>query len=109
MTLRAVTDGDWDEVVLRSPVPVLVDFWAPWCVPCKGVTALVEQAAEEHRGRLTAVAVNVDDQPRIAGRYAILGVPTLILFAGGEPVERLDGKIRAKRLAAALAPHVDQE
>ncbi len=109
MSLRAVTDGDWDEVVLSSPVPVLADFWAPWCVPCAGVTALVEQVAAEHRGRLTAVSVNVDDQPRLAGRYAILGVPTLILFAGGQPVERLDGNIRAKRLAKALAPHVDQE
>lgn len=109
MTLHAVTDGDWDEIVAASALPVLVDFWAPWCVPCTGVTALVEQVAADHRGRLTAVAVNVDDQPRIAGRYAILGLPTLILFVGGQPVERLDGNIRAKRLATALAPHLDRE
>lgn len=109
MTLRAVGDGDWDEAVLSSPRPVLVDFWAPWCVPCAGVTKLVEQAARDHGDRVTAVAVNVDQEPRIAGRYEILGVPTLILFANGQPVERLDGRIRATRLAEALARHIDRE
>ena len=109
MSPAAVTDGDWEASVLRAPGPVLVDFWAPWCVPCRAVSALAADLAERHAGRLTVLTVNTDDEPRLAGRYDILSVPTLILFSGGAPVERLGGNIRAKRLDAALAPNLDQE
>ena len=109
MSPIAVTDGDWEASVLQAPGPVLVDFWAPWCVPCRAVSALAAATAERHAGHLTVLTVNIDDEPRLAGRYDILAVPTLVLFSGGAPVERLGGNIRAKRLNAALAPYLDQE
>lgn len=109
MKPAAVTAGEWDAAVLQAPGPVLVDFWAPWCVPCRAVSALAADAAERHAGRLTVLTVNVDEEPRLAASYDILSIPTLILFSGGAPVERLGGKIRAKRLDAALAPHLDRE
>lgn len=109
MSPAAVTDGAWEAAVLHAPGPVLVDFWAPWCVPCRAVSGLAADLAEKHAGRLTVLTVNIDDEPRLAGRYDILSVPTLVLFSGGAPVERLGGNIRAKRLNAALAPYLDQE
>ena len=109
MTTVAVTDGDWDEVVLGSNVPVLADFWAPWCAPCSAVTAMAAELAETHAGRLLVVTLDIDAEPRTAARYEILSVPTLIIFRDGGPVERIGGRIRRARLEAALAPHLDQE
>jgi thioredoxin len=105
----AVTDGDWDEVVLGAAGPVLADFWAPWCVPCVAVSAMAADLAERHAGRLLVVTLDIDAHPRIAARYDILSVPTLIIFRDGRPVERIGGRIRAARLDAALASHLDQE
>jgi thioredoxin 1 len=105
----AVTDGDWDAVVLEAAVPVLADFWAPWCAPCTAVTAMAAELGERHAGRLLVVTLDIDAQPRTAARYEILSVPTLIIFRDGGPVERIGGRIRPARLEAALAPHLDQE
>jgi thioredoxin 1 len=109
VTTVAVTDGDWDEVVLGSDVPVLADFWAPWCAPCAAVTAMAAELAETHAGRLLVVTLDIDAEPRTTARYEILSVPTLIIFRDGGPVERIGGRIRRARLEAALAPHLDQE
>lgn len=101
--------GDWERRVAASPLPVLVDFHAPWCAPCRPVTALCADLAREHAGRLEVVAVDVDAEPALAARWEILSLPTVIVFRSGDPVARLDGRIRRGRLDAALAPFLHRE
>ncbi len=103
----AVTDADWDARVLGGDTPVLVDFWAPWCAPCRKVEPIVRDLAARYEGRLRVARLNVDDEPRAAGRYEVLSLPTLILFRGGEPVERIAGAVKAARLERAVAAHLD--
>jgi thioredoxin 1 len=105
----AVTDADWDARVLGGDVPVLVDFWAPWCAPCRKVEALICDLAARYAGRLTVARLNVDDEPRSAGRYEVLSLPTLILFRDGEPVERIAGAVSGARLERAVTAHLGQE
>jgi thioredoxin 1 len=104
--LVAVTGAEWDARVLGAREPVLVDFWAPWCVPCIRLEPALEDLAERHRGRLTVATLNVDEEPACAGRYDVLSLPTLVLFAGGQPVARLTGAVKPKKIAAALAAHL---
>jgi thioredoxin 1 len=104
--LIAVTDDDWDDRVLEGERPVLVDFWAPWCVPCTRMEPAIRELAERHAGRLTVATLNVDDHPRSAGRYDVLSLPTLVLFKGGRPVERIAGAASPARLEAAVEPHL---
>jgi thioredoxin 1 len=104
--LVPVTGADWDARVLGADEVVLVDFWAPWCVPCKKLEPSLEDLAERHRGRLTVATLNVDEEPACAGRYDVLSLPTLMLFSGGEPVARLTGAVKPKKIEAALAAHL---
>jgi thioredoxin len=97
----------FDEIVRGAEVPVLVDFWAPWCAPCRRVEPIVRDLAARYAGRLTVARLNVDDQPRAAGRYDVLSLPTLILFRGGEPVERMAGAVTTARVERAVAAHLD--
>ncbi len=87
----AVTTAEFDREVLESEVPVLVDFWAVWCGPCRMIAPTVDAVAEEFAGRAKVLKLNVDDSPDIAGRYGVQSIPTLILFKGGQPVDRLVG------------------
>jgi thioredoxin 1 len=103
----AVTDADWEATVLAGQVPVLVDFWAPWCVPCRKVEPIVAELAARYDGRLTVARLNVEEAPRSAGRYDVLSLPTLILFRDGEPVERIAGAVKAARLERAVTAHLD--
>ena len=90
-TVRDVTDASFEADVLRSARPVVVDFWAPWCGPCRAVGAIFEQLAAEHRARVAFTKLNVDENPAVAGRYEILSLPTAILFDGGQPRDTVLG------------------
>src|SRR5689334_24916756 len=85
------TDTAFDQDVLNSEVPVLVDFWAPWCGPCRAMSPAVDAVAEKFSTEATVVKVNVDENPSVSARYNVRGIPTLILFEGGKESKRLVG------------------
>lgn len=87
----AVTDEEFEKKVLQSDTPVVVDFWAPWCGPCRAIAPILDKLAGEYDGRLTIAKVNTDEQIRWASQFGIQGIPTLIVFKNGEEVERLVG------------------
>ena len=88
---ETVGDSNFDEVVIKAKTPVLVDFWAPWCGPCRMVAPVVEELAEEYEGRVSFGKVNVDEAPKIASQFGIMSIPTLILFKDGKPVSNIIG------------------
>jgi len=89
--VSSITTADFETEVLQSPTPVMVDFWAPWCAPCRAMAPVVESVADQFAGRLKAVKVNVDEEPDIASKHGILSIPTLVLFHKGQEVERIVG------------------
>lgn len=86
-----VNDGDFDQVVLQAKIPVLVEFWAAWCAPCRMVAPVVEELAEEYEGRVSVVKLEVDQNPKMASKYGIMSIPSLIIFKEGSPVSNLVG------------------
>jgi thioredoxin 1 len=90
-TVRQLTDATFDEEVKSSEMPVLVDFWAEWCGPCKMIAPILEEIADEQAGRLTLSKLDVDHNMETARRFEVMSIPTLILFKDGEPVHRLVG------------------
>ena len=101
-----LTDATFDQVVRGSDTPVLVDFWAPWCGPCRAVAPAVERLAQEFAGRALVAKLNVDENPRSAQRFGITGIPALYIFKRGQVAERLVGAQPAAALRQALARHV---
>ena len=95
------TDADFEETVVGSDVPVLVDFWAPWCGPCRAVGPILEDLAEQYAGKIKVVKVNVDENQRVAGSLGIRSIPTVVLYHEGQVVETLVG-LRPKEQFVAL-------
>ena len=96
------TDSEFDTDVLNSSEPVLVDFWAPWCGPCRAIAPLIEELAGQYEGRVKIGKVNVDENPETAQRYDVMNIPTLILFKDGEIAERFMGLVPKSKLEAAI-------
>jgi thioredoxin 1 len=101
------TDSSFEQEVLKSDLPVLVDFWAPWCAPCLMIVPVIEEIAEAYQGRLKVVKVNVDENPRLSASYQILSIPTMILFKDGQPVDSIIGALPKKRLVEFLSKHLN--
>jgi thioredoxin 1 len=100
--LLAVTEETFDQEVLKAGLPVLVDFWAEWCGPCRMVAPIVEELATEYAGRVKVTKVDVDDNQRLAMRYSIMSIPTLGVFKGGELVDRIVGYMPKQELKRRL-------
>lgn len=106
MTVDAVDAATFESAVLASPLPVIVDFWAPWCKPCDAIEPHLRELAREWDGRVRLVRVNVDDETGLSARYGVLALPTVILFSGGEPRATVHGAQPRTRYEREFGPHL---
>ena len=100
------SDAAFENDVLKSELPVLVDFWATWCGPCQMIAPLIDELALTYKGRLRVVKVNVDENREVPARYGIMGIPTLLLFKGGEMMESIVGVVPRNRLVDAVSKYL---
>lgn len=101
-----VTDKSFDLEVLKSDTPVLVDFWATWCAPCRAIAPIVEEMAETYSGKVKVAKMNVDENPSTPGKYGVRGIPTLILFKKGEIVDQVVGAVPKSQVQGLIAKAV---
>ncbi len=101
-----ISDAEFDEKVLKSATPVLVDFWAEWCGPCKMIAPILEEIGAEYQGRITVAKVNIDNNPGTPQRYGVRGIPTLILFKDGEVLATKVGALAKSQLAAFIDANI---
>jgi thioredoxin 1 len=100
--LYHVTDGDFDQQVLQSDIPALVDFWAAWCGPCRTVGPIVEELADEYKGKVKVAKLDVDNNKQVASKYGVRGIPTLMLFKDGQVVDQIVGAVPKSRIKELL-------
>jgi thioredoxin 1 len=101
-----VTDDSFEQDVIRSGVPTVVDFWAVWCAPCKRIAPVLEEMAAEYEGQLKVAKLNVDENHATAGKYGVMSIPTLLVFKDGQPVERIVGYMPKDHLMGKIQPHL---
>jgi len=100
--ITEVSDANFEAEVLQSSLPVLVDFWAPWCGPCKAIAPIVEELAAEYDGKLKVAKLNVDNNPGTASRYGVRGIPTLLILKGGTVKDQVVGAVAKAKLVQAI-------
>jgi thioredoxin 1 len=100
--IRNVTDTTFETEVLASPVPVLVDYWAEWCPPCKMIAPILDESAASYAGQLNIAKINIDDNPKVPSQYHVRSIPTLMLFRDGQPVATQVGAVNKSQLAAFI-------
>jgi len=107
MSLLHLTDSNFKKEVLESALPVLVDFWAPWCGPCKMVAPIIEELAKKYHGKVKFGKINIDENPKVATQYAVMSIPTIMLFSRGKVVNQVVGALGKsdleKRIAESLS------
>lgn len=101
-TVNQIGDDTFEQEVLQSSTPVLIDFWAPWCAPCRAIAPVVEEIARDYAGRLKVLKMNVDDNPRTPSRYGVRGIPNLIIFQAGQVKEQIIGAVPKAQLVKAV-------
>ncbi len=101
-----LSDATFEQEVLQSDVPVLVDFWATWCGPCLRMAPIVEELAKDNGGKIKVVKVDVDECPGAAGEYGVSAIPTFVLFKGGEETERINGAVPKSQLQSVVSKHI---
>ncbi len=101
-----VTDSTFEEDVLKSDIPVLLDFWAVWCGPCKIIVPSLENIAQDYKGRLKVAKMNVDESPMIPSKFSVMSIPTLLLFQGGEIKETIIGALPQKKIEETINKHL---
>jgi len=104
--IQTFTDGNFDETVLKSGATVLVDFWAEWCGPCKRLAPTVDAIAADYQGKITVGKLNIDENPKVPEQYQVKGIPTLLLFKGGQVVESRIGLAQKEELKKMLDKHI---
>ncbi|MCK5014895.1 MAG: thioredoxin [Candidatus Omnitrophica bacterium] len=101
-----LTDANFEQEILKSDLPCLIDFWAPWCGPCRMVGPVVEEIAKEYQGKLKVGKVNVDEAPKVASQYKIMSIPTLSIFKNGERVDTVVGAVPKEQIISAIDLHL---
>ena len=97
-----LTESNFDQEVVKSPTPVLVDLWAAWCGPCRMIAPVVEELAGTYKGKMKMGKLNVDDHPQVAAQFRIMNIPTLLLFKGGQEVDRIVGVVPREELTRRI-------